>query len=106
MFEGLLLPWQQIYHLGFYSILEELLKFLVNFTLLKYVKSQRSYGFLITKELLFGFQILIWLTILSFLHKNVENSLISNHVLEMSVKLKSQCVRFKKQHCFALVVLN
>ena len=38
--------------------LEELLKFLVNFTLLKYVKSQRSYGFLITKELIFGFQIL------------------------------------------------
>ena len=37
---------------------EQLLKFLVNFTLLKYVKSQRSYGFLITKELIFGFQIL------------------------------------------------
>ena len=36
----------------------EQLKFLVNFTLLKYVKSQRSYGFLITKELIFGFQIL------------------------------------------------
>ena len=31
--------------------------FLVHFTLLKYVKSQRSYGFLITKELIFGFQI-------------------------------------------------
>ena len=30
----------------------------VSFTLLKYVKSQRSYGFLITKELIFGFQIL------------------------------------------------
>ena len=38
--------------------LEQLLKFLVNFTLLKYVKSQRSYGFLITKELIFGFQVL------------------------------------------------
>ena len=37
---------------------EQLLKFPVNFTLLKYVKSQRSYGFLITKELIFGFQIL------------------------------------------------
>ena len=37
---------------------EQLLKFLVNFTLLKYVKSQRSIGFLITKELIFGFQIL------------------------------------------------
>ena len=41
------------------QFLEQLLKFLVNFTLLKYVKSQRSYGFLITKELIFGFQILV-----------------------------------------------
>ena len=48
-----------IYHLAFlFNFLEQLLKFLVNFTLLKYVKSQRSYGFLITKELIFGFQIL------------------------------------------------
>ena len=38
----------------FTQFLEQLLKFLVNFTLLKYVKSQRSYGFLITKELIFG----------------------------------------------------
>ena len=42
----------------FIQFLEQLLKFLVNFTLLKYVKSRRSYGFLITKELIFGFQIL------------------------------------------------
>ena len=42
----------------FIQYLEELLKFLANFTLLKYVKSQRSYGFLITKKLIFGFQIL------------------------------------------------
>ena len=42
----------------FIQFLEQLLKFLVNFTLLKYVKSQKSYGFLITKELIFGFQIL------------------------------------------------
>ena len=42
----------------FNQFLEQLLKFLVNFTLLKYVKSQRSYVFLITKELIFGFQIL------------------------------------------------
>ena len=40
------------------QFLEQLLKFLVNFTLLKYVKSERSYGFLITKKLIFGFQIL------------------------------------------------
>ena len=37
MFDGLLLPWQQIYHLIFIKFLEQLLKFLVNFTLLKYV---------------------------------------------------------------------
>ena len=42
----------------FIQLLEQLLKFIVNFTLLKYVKSQRSYGFLFTKELIFGFQIL------------------------------------------------
>ena len=40
------------------QFLEQLLKFPVNFTLLKYVKSERRYGFLITKELIFGFQIL------------------------------------------------
>ena len=40
------------------QFLETFLKFLVNFTLLKYVMSQRNYGFLITKELIFGFQIL------------------------------------------------
>ena len=38
--------------------LEQLLKFLVNLTLLRFVKSQSSYGFLVTKELIFGFQIL------------------------------------------------
>ena len=42
----------------FIQVLEQLLKFLVNVTLLKYVKSQRSYGFLITKELIFGLKIL------------------------------------------------
>ena len=56
----------------------------------------------------------------SFLQKNVEyaefdnnehwkptlHSLIGNHVLEMAVKLKFQCARLEKKHCFALVVLN
>ena len=42
----------------FIQFSEKVLKFSVNFTLLKYVKSQRSYDFLITKELIFGFQIL------------------------------------------------
>ena len=40
----------------FIQLLGQLLKFLVNFTLLKYVESQRSSGFLITKELISGFQ--------------------------------------------------
>ena len=44
--------------LFFIQYLEQLLKFLLNCTFLKYVKSQRSYGFLITKELIFAFQIL------------------------------------------------
>ena len=34
------------------------------------------------------------------------HSLIANHVLEMSAKLKFKCERFKKKQCFALVVLN
>ena len=42
----------------FIQFLEQLQKFLANFTLLEYVKFQRSYGFLITKKLIFGFQIL------------------------------------------------
>ena len=59
MFEGLLLPWQQIYHFAFFvQFVEQLLKFLANVTLLKSVKFQRSYGVLITKKLIFGFQIL------------------------------------------------
>ena len=55
-----------------------------------------------------------------FLHKNLKNaeftskkhrkptlhSLITNHVFEISVKLKFQCVRSEKKHYFALVVLN
>ena len=40
------------------QFLEQLLKFQVNFTLFKCVESQRSYGLLITKELIFDFQIL------------------------------------------------
>ena len=53
----------------FIQFLEQLLKFLVNFTLLKYVESQRSYGFLVTKELIFGFQILDKRSLLSLLNK-------------------------------------
>ena len=71
MFEGLLLPWQQsLPSFFFIQFLEQLSKFLLNFTLLKYVKSQRNYGFLITKELIFGFQILDLKKSLLSLHKN------------------------------------
>ena len=35
------------------QFLQQLLKFFSNFPLLKYVKSQRRYGFLTTKELIF-----------------------------------------------------
>ena len=56
------------------QFLEQLLKFLLNFTLLKYVKSQRSYDFLITKELIFGFQILN-------LHDHFSASLIGSYYI-------------------------
>ena len=42
----------------FYSIFSTSPEVSSKFTLLKYVKSQRSYGFLITKDLIFGFRIL------------------------------------------------
>ena len=43
MFESLLLPWQQIYHLVLkFNFSEQLLKFLLNFTLLKYAQHMVS----------------------------------------------------------------
>ena len=99
--------------------LEQLLKFLANFTLLKYVKSQRSYGFLITKELIFGFQILdlkdhfsasliaifqmftIWQmsrkgvnNMLCFLHTNISNV----HCFTLLPCQGRKYVHFLKQH--------
>ena len=60
MFEGLFVTMAtNLSSCFFIQFLEQLLKFLVNFTLLKYVTSQRSYDFLITKELIFGFQIFV-----------------------------------------------
>ena len=65
------------------------MKFLVNFTLLKYVKSQRSYGFLITKELIFGFQILDlkdhFSDSLQILFERIKYELIYSHLAEYSV---------------------
>ena len=40
------------------QFLEQLLKFLSNFTLLKYGKFQRNYGFLVTNNLIFDLKIL------------------------------------------------
>ena len=62
------------------QFLEQLLKFLVNLTLLKFVKSQRSYGFLITKELNFGCQILDFKDYFSaFLSRLSQTLLMSVH---------------------------
>ena len=58
MSEGLLFYGNKSTILLFYSIFRTTPEVSRKFTLLKYVKSQRSYGFLITKELMFGFQIL------------------------------------------------
>ena len=58
MFERLLLPWQQI--LLFYSMFRTTpeVSSKLYFVEILDVKSQRSYGLLITKEMIFGFQIL------------------------------------------------
>ena len=50
----------------------------------------------------------------SFLQKNTKCQIHqqetreghAKHVLEMSIKLRFQCERFKKKQCFALMVLN
>ena len=64
------------------EFLEQLLKFLVNFTLLKYVKSQRNYGFLITKEQNFGFQIL-----------DLKNHFSAS--LKRTIRTNKKCTSFK-----------
>ena len=75
------------------QFLEQLLKFLVNFTLLKYVKSERSYCVLITKELIFGFQILdlkddfsaslnVTISLISIVHCFWIPSTFGDHVLK------------------------
>ena len=67
----------------FIQFSEQLLKFLGNFTLLKYVKSERSYGFLITKEQIFGFQILD-------LKDHFSASLIQNTISSLPLLPKGQ----------------
>ena len=67
----------------FFQFLVPHLTFLVNFTLLKYIKSQRSYGVLITKGLIFGFQILD-------LKDHFSASLILNH---FNVRERSEIIR-------------
>ena len=80
------------------QFLEQLLKFLANFTLLKYVKSKRSYGFLITKELVFGFRILD-------LKVNFSASLQNKATLDVRVSL----IKYVKQKiidCLVIIFIN
>ena len=58
MLEGLLLPWQQIYHLAFLFNFRTTPEASSKLYFVEICHSQRNYGFLITKELIFGFQIL------------------------------------------------
>ena len=103
MYKGLLLP--SCFSI---QILEQLPKFLVNVTLLKYVKSQRNYGFLNTKELIFGFQILdlkdhfsASLTVPNF--KLVENILHSfcsaQSCYDLLILGSSLLQKFRDVHC-------
>ena len=81
------------------EFLEQLLKFLANFTLLKYVKSQRSYGFLIRKELIFGFQILDLKDHFSASLKCTSNVFFFIAEFERAVKIKKIAVyRFLISH--------
>ena len=74
----------------FIEYLEQLLKFLLNFTLLKYVKSQRSYGFLITKELIYGFQILDLKDHFSASLKCIWNEILDNFIVLLESALKDK----------------
>ena len=58
MFEGICYHGNKSTIFLFYSIFRTTPEVLSKLYFVEYVKSQRSYGFLITKELIFGFQIL------------------------------------------------
>ena len=81
------------------EFLEQLLKFLVNFSLLKYVKSQKSYGFLITKELIFGFQILDLKDHFSasLTNKSLEACLYGNFVFALKKEINAMIRTCQKQ---------
>ena len=70
MFEGLLLPWQQIYHLALNSIFRTTpeVSSKLYFVEIRYV-SEKLWLFN-HKELIFGFQILIFFSLLSLLKYN------------------------------------
>ena len=70
---------QQIYHITFYSIFRTTLEVSSKLYFLKYLKSQRNYGFLITKELIFGFQILKFKRSLLSILNNIFSSLYDRH---------------------------
>ena len=58
MFEGLLLPWQEIYHLPFHSMFKTTPDVSSKLYFVEISQVSENYGILITKELIFGFQIL------------------------------------------------
>ena len=97
MFEGLLLKWQEIYHLAFHSIFRTTPEVSSKLTLLKYVKHQRSYGFLVTKELIFGFQILDFKRSLLSLLKSGQN---------LEIPLKCVHTTFFAGFLLFLIMLN
>ena len=82
------------------QFLEQLLKFLVNFTLLKYVKSQRRYGLLTTKELIFGFQILdlkdLFSTSLNTLFARIRHILTSKVFSDRNDHMETNCSFYQR----------
>ena len=58
MFEGLLLPWQKIYHLAFHSIFRTTPEVSSKLYFVEICYVSEKLWFLITEELIFGFQIL------------------------------------------------
>ena len=80
MFERLLLLWQQIYHFAFNSIFRTTPEVSSKLTLLKYVKSQRSYGFLNHKRADF------WLPNFGF-----KNDFSASLNVDFGLDLKAHC---------------
>ena len=89
----------------FIQFLEQLLKFPVNFTFLKYVMSQRSYGFLITKADFwlpnFGFKRSL-LSLLNCLFLGTYNV----KTIKSNCNLKTDLDRAKVGHSFDMIFVS